>query len=811
MTTNTAKQTTAATLVLLSLSLSVPAQPPQQPLPNNRQPLIQAPIARDLRGSRLVMNYENIDIKVLARILAELTGRNVLVDDAVQGRVTILSSREVTPDEAWEIFKATLARSGFGIRHIGHNFLQVVPLVDNRRESPLTTKKNQGGSDFTTAVLIMKEGDSTQLLTAIRPLLSDPNAAISYAPGKALILTDTRDTVRKIGEMIHQLDTHAPKYEVSVLFPQYCETEKLAPVLQSVLTRTLTTAVNEPQLRVIAFPPTNSLVLQGTKEQIKEAKRLVLQLDLPKSAPLTIEKPRYFLYRLQNGDSEEIAKILEKMLQERKSLVAQEQAANPNRVATGFTPPPASINGTVPAAPTGANSNADNDKAKASIPFVSAKVSSDKETNSVVVYLSPTEYPQIRNLLQALDMPRKQVLLQAVVAEVSLTRLLETGARFQAFTPAGLVATYNGGVTQEGLLSLLSGGNFVAGAAGAGTRTVNVNGRDVQVPSFFSFLSGNKNSSDFDLLSSPRLMTADHKKATMKVGNVVPFATGARFSQNGQPLVTYDYKDVGIKLEFTPHISRSNTIRLELEQEVQEVTDFLNQSLGGTGYVIPLISNRRVKTEVSLKDGETLLVGGLISKRTTETMRKVPLLGDIPLINNFFREMQKEDRKTTLFIAITPFVVNKPEDVARVDRAYEEFLKGEPLPGDNQEEPRRTEVSRHPVEDPYQSNSKETNDLELGDLMVSPPHGEDRLRQARVRVTSRGDSKVVLRSVIRHPDGHLVRTISGPIQIDSGQTREINLPPYDFPPVSGDYEWDLEAVVNDEVVGRIPVPKKIRY
>lgn len=807
-----AQKTTATTLILLAVAMSVPAQPPQQPLPPNRQPLIQAPLARDLRGSRLVMNYENIDIKVLARILAELTGRNVLVDDAVQGRVTILSSREVTPDEAWEIFKATLQRSGFGIRHVGHNFLQVMPLNDGRRESPLARNRNQYGADFTTAVLIMKEGDTTQLLTAIRPMLTDPNAAVAYAPGKAIILTDTKDTIRKIGEMMHQLDSHTPKYEVSVLFPQYCETEKLAPVLQSVLTRTLATTTTDPQIRIVAFPPTNSLVLQGTREQIKEAKRMVDQLDLPKSAPLTIEKPRYFLYRLQNGDAEEISKILEKMLQERKALVAQEQAANPNRVAASLSsPPPTTINGTVqPPNPTPGGVG-DGEKGKASIPFVSAKVSADKETNAVVVYLSPTEYPQIRGLLQALDMPRKQVLVQAVVAEVSLSRLMETGARFQAFTPAGLVGTYNGGVSQEGLLSLLSGGNFVAGAAGAGTRTVNVNGRDVQVPSFFSFLSGNKNSSDFDLLSSPRLMTADHKKATMKVGNVVPFATGARFSQNGQPLVTYDYKDVGIKLEFTPHISRSNTIRLELEQEVQEVTDFLNQSLGGTGYVIPLISNRRVKTEVSLKDGETLLVGGLISKRTTETIRKVPILGDIPLINNFFREMQKEDRKTTLFVAITPFVINKPEDVARVDRAYEEFLKGEPLPGDNQEEPRRSEASRHTVADPYQSASQENSDVELGDLTVSAPRGEDRLRQARVRVSSRGDSKVVLRSVIRHPDGHLERMVSSPVQIDSGQTREIALPPYDFPAVSGDYEWDLEAVVNDQVVARIPVPKKIRY
>lgn len=799
---------------LLLLTTTVWAQPPNSslpPTPPGRQPLIQTPVLQDLRQSGLVMNYENIDIRVLARIMAELTGRNVVVDEGVQGRITILSSRPVTADEAWDIFKATLTKSGFGLKPVG-NFLQVVNIVDRRRESPMY--KGKPNSEFATAVIVMKEGDSTQLLTAIRPLLVDPNAAIAYTPSKALVVTDTAETVKKITEMVRQLDRHAPKYEVNVLFPQYLETERLAPILQGVLQRTQTTGIQESQIKVVAFPPTNSLLLQGTPQQIKEAEKVVKELDIPRAAPLTIEKPRYFIYRLQNGDATEIAKILGQMLEERKTLLAQEQQANPNRLVTHVPPPPqpATIPGLnvsqpVPSPVTGP----DGEKPKTQLPFVSAKVSADKDTNAVVVYLSPTEYPQIRNLLQALDSQRRQVLVHAVVAEVSLSRLLESGSKFQTFSAPGVAATYNGGVTQEGLLSLLTGGQFVLGTAGAGSRTINVNGRDVKVPTFFSFLTGNKENRDFDLLSSPRLMTSDHKKATMKVGNVVPFATGARFSQTGQPLVTYDYKDVGIKLEFTPHLSKSDTIRLELEQEVQEVTDFLQQSLGATGYVVPLISNRRVKTDVSLKEGETLLIGGLISKRTTETIRKVPLLGDLPLISAFFSEMRKEDRKTTLFVSLTPFVIRHPDDVARIDRAFDQFVHGEPLPGDQQDEPRNTMASKHVVSDPYQEGSPTTNQVELGELDVMTPKPDDRLRQARVRLSSRGsEAQVMLRSVIRHPDGHLVRVESGPIRLQAGQSREVTLPPYDFPDVRGSYEWDVEAVVLDKVVARVPVPKKIR-
>ena len=617
--------------------------------------------------------------------------------------------------------------------------------------------------------------------------------------------------VAKIAEVMRRLDHLSPKLHVSVLFPQYLETEKLAPLLLNVMTRQLASPGPELAPHIVAFPPTNSLVVQGTAEQIIEVKRVMDQLDIPRSAPLTVEKPRYFLYRLKNGDSEEVAKILGQMLTERKALLLREQQNNPSRVNTNPQPLPPGVNGTIPITPPvipGSPETAKNNE----LPFVSAKVSSDKETNAVVVYVSPTEYPQIRNLLNALDKTRKQVLVHAVVAEVSLSKLLQTGTNMQAITPQGVVATLNGGVTQEGLLSLLTGGSFIVGAAGGGQRTVNVNGRDVNVPTFFGFLRGDQENSDFNLLSSPRLMTSDHKKATMKVGSVVPFPTGARFSQNGQPLVTYDYKDVGIKLEFTPHMSQSDTIRLEIEQEVQEVTDFLQQNLGGTGYSIPLISSRRFKTDVSLRDGETLLIGGLVSKRTTDTIKKVPILGDIPLIGGLFTETRKEDRKTTLFVALTPYVVRNSEDVARIDRAYDMFLHGEGLPGDDQSEKRNTAASRHQVADPYVAEGSDFSPkIILGELAMIGPRGDDRLRQPRVLVKNgEGEVEMVLRGSVRRPDGKTEEFASQPLRFQAGQSREVDLPPYLFPAAAGVYEFDLEAVVSDRVVARIPVPKKVK-
>ncbi|HIB68969.1 MAG TPA: hypothetical protein EYO33_28750, partial [Phycisphaerales bacterium] len=454
--------------------------------------------------------------------------------------------------------------------------------------------------------------------------------------------------------------------------------------------------------------PSNAVMVYGSKEQIEKVKVMLARIDVPEAAPDDVQLPRFYVVPLQNAKAEDVAEILSEMLSEKADLqqqrlqnnprLARQNRANGNADPAAGNQPDANTAATTPGSTSGSNATGPN-----RTPFVSSKVSADVETNSLVFYVSPTEYKDIAALVEKLDAPRKQVLVTAVVAEVSLGRLLQTGANFQALSSGGVLSTFNGGVSEEGLLSFLASGNFVIGAAGSGTRTIDVNGRDVEVPELFGFISAEKNNSDFNLISAPRILTEDHKEAEINVGNVVPFPTGAQFNAFGQPTVTYDYRDVGIKLLVTPHVSQSDTIKLELEQEIQEVTDFLEQNLGGTGFTVPLISNRDVRTTISVKDGQTLMIGGLISKRTVETVRKVPILGDIPLIQNLFRELRKEEAKTTLFISLTPHIVDVPQEIERIDKPYKEFLEGDRRPSDHQVEKRPT---REKFKSPYSSEEK---------------------------------------------------------------------------------------------------------
>ena len=417
---------------------------------------------------------------------------------------------------------------------------------------------------------------------------------------------------------------------------------------------------NDQRTVVRAFEPSNAVLIYGSENQIKKVKAMLARIDVPEAAPEDVQEPRFYVIPLQNASSEDVAAILSEMLSEKADLQQQRLQNNP-RLARQQRGSGGDARGAADA--TTAETTPDTAATGEKQPFVSSVVSADVETNSLIFYVSPGEYTEIAALVEKLDAPRKQVLVTAVVAEVSLGRLLETGASFQALTPGGVLSSFRGGVTEEGLLSFLASGNFVVGAAGTGTRTIDVNGREVQIPELFGFLSAEKQNSDFNLISAPRILTEDHKEAEINVGNVVPFPTGAQFNAFGQPTVTYDYRDVGIKLLVTPHVSQSDTIKLEIEQEIQEVTDFLEQNLGGTGFTVPLISNRDVRTTITVKDGQTLMIGGLISKRTTKTLRKVPILGDIPLIQNLFREMREEEAKTTLFISLTPHIVDVPSEI----------------------------------------------------------------------------------------------------------------------------------------------------
>jgi general secretion pathway protein D len=819
--------------LILGLCLLLPsgllAQPPQPPPPP--ETLISEQMRNVLRNGTVTLNYENLDIRLLGRVMAELTGRNIVYDQTVQGKITVVSSNPVGPEQAWQIFRIALEKYGFGVVE-SNGITSVLPLKSIRKYAPVVKNPGTISSGMSVGVLVFKNADVNLMQNALRPLLSDIGEIQPYLPARSIVVTDRAAMVERIADTARYLDEAHTDTLVSVNFPKYAEASEVAPILEELVNPP--GIPNDQRTVVRAFEPSNAVMVYGSEVQIKKVKAMLARVDVPEAAPEDVQEPRFYVIPLQNASSEDVAQILSEMLGEKADLQQQRLQSNPRLARQGRRGNNEGGKNGQPDANTARDAEGQGDTREVGKnPFVSSKVSADVETNSLVFYVSPGEYAEIAGLVEKLDAPRKQVLVTAVVAEVSLNRLMEQGAAFQALTPGGVISSFNGGVTAEGLLSFLASGNFVIGGAGSGTRTINVNGRDVEIPERFGLISAEKNNSDFNLISAPRILTEDHKEAEINVGNVVPFPTGAQFNAFGQPTITYDYRDVGIKLLVTPHVSQSDTIKLEIEQEIQEVTDFLEQNLGGVGFSVPLISNRNVRTTITVRDGQTLMIGGLISKRTTETLRKVPILGDIPLIQNLFRELRKEEAKTTLFISLTPHIVDVPSEIERIDKPYKEFLEGDRTPQQHQVEKRPI---RQPFESPYAKDgsldltkvdmpdkSQATQTLKstappaaaqgvtVSGLRFSKPPSEGGKARPMVRLVN-GDTEsreLVIIGTVQRPDGSKKEVRADAVRLKGGDEREILLPAIDFKAGKGTYEVDLTVWEDDAMKGRLSAPQKV--
>lgn len=825
--------------MMLALCMFLPwgaarAQAPT-PAPSPAGPLMDTQVTEALRRGRLLLNFENIDIRVLARMMAELTGRNIVLDDRVQGRVTILSAREVTPAEAWDIFTTALQRYGFSVVDRGE-YVQVLPSVEARRTSRIITPGTAPvrSEDLVMAILILQRANPDIVQNAVRPLISEVGFLLPYKEGNALIVAERAAVVSRIAEIVRTLDRLHPAAHTSIVFPKYIEAERVVPVLQQLFQ-------GQADFRVMAFGPANAIVITGSAAQILEVKRTIERLDVPEAAPTRIEPPRFFVYNLQFAQAEDVAKILSEMLQERQRAQQQEQqqpqlpatqvnvnpalpnGVNPPSMTTAATDQPIVPANAVDVRPAGPVGPTGRPSEPAKVQgFVSSRVSADPETNSLVLYISPSEYEDLRPVIARLDLERRQVQISAVVAEVSLRRVNEMGVNWQAVTDGGIIGSFGGGLTEETLLSLLANGQFIIGGSGANTKTINVNGRNVNVPEFFVALSMLQDDSDFNLISAPRVLTQDHKEAVMNVGQVVPFATGGRLDAFGQPLVTFDYREVGIKLEVTPHVSQSGKIRMEINQEIQEVTDFLRQDLGGAGFSAPIISNRNVKTTVTIGNGETLLIGGLVSKRTVDAVRGVPILKDLPLIGALFRNTNRDEQKTSVFISITPQIVATDTDLPRLDQHYEPFLEDVPNPGDQQPEDRETYPpgSAMPPAKPDQlvpgaggsgTGARPAPNVYLQGFGFPKDVGPGKL--SRPVVTARNQTgrpvEVVLLGSVQRPDGKTDRLETAKLTLGIGEERQVPLPHYSFPEQGGVYQFDVVAQFDGHEVGRLPNPWRL--
>jgi len=603
----------------------------------------------------LSMDFTDVDLPVLIKFISEQTKKNFIFDERVKGKITIISPRRITLDEAYNVFLSVLHVKGFATVQ-QENTIKIVPLREIKQEDlPTgTSRDEEPGSRFITRLIPLQYVDVAGIVTLLTPLISKDGLITSFPPSNTLILIDSRSNIDKVLRILGQIDKEGTGATMRIFTLENASVTEITKTLDLLYKATAAppaaarrgrgarqAAVGGDSPKFIPDARTNILIVVAGQEEMTDIADLIGKLDIP--TPENTGKIN--VYYLENADAEEITKVLSS-LTERKPATPQGQRQA------------ATIKGVIAAELEGG-----------------VKITADKATNSLIIIASLNDYQTLVDVIKKLDIRRRQVYVEALVMEIGLDNARDLGVEFRGAAEIGDDGAVLGGTNfgfqgnlSELLLGIATGnpllfsgtGLIAAGIAG------NVTLPDgTEVPAITAVLRAAQTRDNINILSTPHLLTMDNKEAEIIVAENIPFITSqSRDTTNLANVInTVERQDVGIILRFTPRINESNFVSLEIYQESSAVKDISILTVSTVG---PTTTKRSARTSVLVKTGETVVLGGMMQETVNNSESKVPLLGDIPLLGNLFKFSSVSRRKTNLLIFLTPHIIKAPEDMERV-------------------------------------------------------------------------------------------------------------------------------------------------
>ena len=660
-----------------------PPLPPQFPLTSSpstgknsapAEPLLNTGIQKSPLG--LSMNFSNAEIEAVARTLAVLLDRTIVVDPKVKGTISLNTEKPLSAAQAWNLFLAALRLQSFSVVEV-NGLYKVLPEADAKLQGGSVSLSAQGGTSsplnavpsnagqVLTQVFRLQHENPNNLIAVLRPLIS-PNNTINVSPSSnALIITDYSDNLQRLARIINTLDVPNAS-DVEVIPLQHAIALDLAPLVTRLIESGSSFAPpgaggtgqvdSTYKTTLIAEPRSNAIILRAANPaRAQQAKSLIEKLDRPSS---TSASGDIHVVYLKNADATKLASTL-------RAAIASEPKSPLNGAQVGMTTASAPMS-PAPAAPTspGGFGNFNNSSASSSAmgPSTGGQIQADTSTNSLIITASEPQFRQIRAVIDQLDGRRAQVMVESLIAEVDASKTSQFGIQWQNILGAkggnvGVIGT-NFGSGGNNLLSLaLSANNPTAASTpGAGLNVGSfkqVNGVYV-LSALANFLQQN---GDNNILSTPTLLTLDNEEAKIVVGQNVPFVTGQYTSNNTingsvNPFQTIERKDVGLTLRVKPQISETGTVKLTIYQEVSSV------DATSVGSVSGLITNKRsIESNILVEDGSVVVLGGLLSDEYDGNKAQVPGFGDIPYIGALFRNESRTRKKTNLMVFLRPVVL----------------------------------------------------------------------------------------------------------------------------------------------------------
>ena len=609
----------------------------------------------------VTLNFVNADIDAVVKAVAEMTGRNFILDPKVKGVVNIVSARPVPKSLVYPTLLSALRLQGFAAVE-GDGITKIVPEADAKQQGSAVVVGGKGGGvgaggdRLVTEVFALRYESAVQLVNVLRPLITPNNAIAAVPTGNALVITDYAENLKRIEKIVASLDV--PPAGEAVMVPiRNASALDMVQIMGRLLADTPGAAGAPPDVQqrviLVADPRSNSVLVRGENaSRVARARALIEQLDTPGRVGGNI-----FIIYLRNADAARIARTLRALFSGGSEPTNESAPAatlpglgTPITAGMPASAAPPLTASTTPSAP--------------AFNAGGATIQADTANNALIVMAPEPIYNNIRAIVEKLDVRRAQIYVEALVVEVTADKAAEFGIQWNLLDPN----RFNNNQTQIGggtnFTTRGSGTNLLdaqvsLGALGQGLNlgvirgTINIPGLGT-ITNLALLARALEADANTNILSTPNLLTLDNEEAKIVVGQNVPFITG-QYAVTGAattptPFQTIERKDVGLTLRVKPQITEGGTVRMTIYEEVSRIQDTTNAA----GIIT---SKRSLESTVAVDDGQIIVLGGLIEDSFTDGSSRVPVVGDVPWLGALFRYDNRHRIKTNLMVFLKPTVI----------------------------------------------------------------------------------------------------------------------------------------------------------
>jgi len=623
-------------------------------------------------------DYPNADIADIVKAISELTGKNFIVDPQVRGKITIIAPSRITVAEAYKAFLSALAINGLALVP-GDGFIKIKQARAAQRDNIDTFSGAYYPTSDTmiTRIIKLKYISADEVNKQLRILTSTNGELVPYTPTNSLIVSDYGANIDRITKILEQLDVQGFEEQLEVIRVRYARAKDIADLVDQIINKGEKKnqfGAGVPRFRPAGSPEvgggsgaevynlvvpderTNSIIVVGNKAGIEKIRKLVSRLDYPMRAD---EQGGFFVYYLRHAEAEPIANVLNGIASESKK--AQDAAAQKAAPVIGGP------TGQVQVGPSAT-----------AIFGGDVKISADKNTNSLIIVASKQDYDVVKNLLTKIDIPRDQVYIKTIIMEMTATNSNSWGVdyyRFDADSNGIGRVGFRGSESLQSIISPAGDQGAVLGFGSGATFDMDLGSvGKFKVKTLTGLIKLLKAISLGNILSTPSVMALDNEESLIEVGAKVPVAINASTSGN-VTTNNVERQNVTTKLTITPYISPdTDTVQMKIDQEVASIQN-VNITASELAKNAIATSTRKIKTQIVVNSGDTAVLGGLMADTERDTTKKVPVLGDIPIIGWLFKSKTLEKEKTNLVVFITPKIVRNPQqNSALVDEKINERI-----------------------------------------------------------------------------------------------------------------------------------------